>query len=109
MGLPILSLWALIAAIVASCATEINVGILSLALALFIGVYYGGMKLSEAAAGSPTQLFFTLVAVTLLFGQARLNGTLDKVAHPAVRACRGTLALVRTMVFLRELVLGSIA
>ena len=108
MSLPILSLWALIAAIVASCATEINVGILSLALALFIGVYYGGMKLSEVAAGFPTQLFFTLVAVTLLFGQARLNGTLDKVAHRAVRGCRGNLGLVPIMFFLLALVLGSI-
>ncbi len=70
MSLPILSLWALIAAIVASCATEINVGILSLALALFIA--------------------------------------LDKVAHRAVRGCRGNLGLVPIMFFLLALVLGSI-
>src|SRR5207247_2831294 len=70
--------------------------------------YYSRMKLSEVAAGFPTQVFFTLLAVTLLFGQANLNGTLDKVTHRAVRGCRVNLGLVPIMFFLLALVLGSI-
>jgi di/tricarboxylate transporter len=42
--------------------------------------------------------------VTLLFTQAQLNGTLDRVAHAAVRVCRGNAGLIPVMFF----VLGSI-
>ena len=45
------------------------------------------------------QLFLTLAGVTLLFTQAQLNGTLDRVAHAAVRICRGNTGLVPVMFF----------
>src|SRR5262245_55207772 len=99
MDLASISLCALIVAIIASCTTKINVGVLSLAFAGFIGVYFGGMKLNEVAGGFPTQLFLTLVGVTLLFTQAQLNGTLDKVTHHALRSCRGNLGLIPIMFF----------
>ncbi len=108
MSLATISLCALIVAIVASCTIRINVGILSLALALFIGVYWGGMKLGDIAGGFPTQLFVTLVAITLLFAQAQLNGTLDKIAHRAVQSCRGNVGMIPIMFFLLALLLGSI-
>jgi len=50
------------------------------------------------------QLFLTLAGVTLMFTQAQLNGTLDRVAHAAVRICRGNAGLIPVMFF----VLGSI-
>ena len=108
MSLATMSLCALVVAIVASSMTRINVGILSLAFALLIGVYFGGMKVGDVAAGFPTQLFLTLVAVTLLFSQAQLNGTLDKIAHRAVRSCRGNVGMIPVMFFLLSLFLGSI-
>jgi di/tricarboxylate transporter len=37
--------------------------------------------------------------VTLLFTQAQLNGTLDRVAHAAVRVCRGNAGLIPVMFF----------
>ena len=108
MNLASLSLFALAAAIIVSCTTKINVGVLSMALAWIIGVYFGGMRLNEIAAGFPTQLFLTLVGVTLLFSQAQANGTLDRVAQRAVRSCRGNLGLIPIMFFCLALVLGSI-
>lgn len=108
MNLAVLSLLALAVAVTFSCTTKINVGILSMALAWIIGVYLAGRPFAEVAAGFPTQLFLTLVGVTLLFTQAKVNGTLDKVAHRAVRSCRGSLPLVPVMFFFLAFVFGSI-
>jgi di/tricarboxylate transporter len=98
--LPWLSLSALAVAMVVSCTTRLNVGILALALAWIVGVYVGGMPLNEVTDGFPTGLFLTLAGVTLLFTQAQLNGTLDRVAHTAVRVCRGNTGLIPVMFFL---------
>ena len=81
MNLAWLSLGALVVAMIVSCVSEINVGVLALALAWLVGVYAGGLGLNEVLSGFPVQLFLTLAGVTLLFTQAQLNGTLDRVAH----------------------------
>jgi Na+/H+ antiporter NhaD/arsenite permease-like protein len=99
MNLAALSLAALFAVIIISCTTKLNVGIVSIAMAWVIGVYLGGFRVEQVAAGFPTQLFLTLVGVTLLFTQAQVNGTLDKIAHTAVRGCRGNAGLVPVMFF----------
>ena len=100
MNLAWLSLGALLIAIVVSCTTRLNVGILSLAFAWIVGVYFGGMRLDEVIGGFPIQLFLTLAGVTLLFTQAQLNGTLDKLAHGAVGLCRGNVGLIPVMFFI---------
>jgi di/tricarboxylate transporter len=108
MPLAWLSLGALVTAIVVSCFTELNVGILSLALAWIIGVYFGGMSLNEVLAGFPIQLFLTLAGVTLLFTQAQLNGTLEKLAHQSVKICRGNVGLIPVMFFVLACAIASL-
>jgi di/tricarboxylate transporter len=100
MSLAWLSLGALFVAIVVSCFTRLNVGVLAIAFAWVVGVYFGGMRLDEVLSGFPTQLFLTLAGVTLLFTQAQLNGTLDKIAHRAVGLCRGNTGLIPVTFFL---------
>jgi di/tricarboxylate transporter len=100
MSLAWLSLVALLTAIVVSCFSRLNVGVLALAFAWIVGVYFGGMSLNDVAAGFPIQLFLTLTGVTLLFTQAQLNGTLDKLAHQALRMCRGNTGLIPVSFFL---------
>jgi di/tricarboxylate transporter len=104
MNLAWLSLGALVIAMIVSCFSTLNVGVLALALAWIVGVYLGSMSLNDVLSGFPVQLFLTLAGVTLLFTQAQLNGTLDRVAHAAVRVCRGNAGLIPVMFF----VLGSI-
>ena len=99
MNLAWLSLGALVVAMIVSCFIELNVGVLALALAWIVGVYLGGMSLNDVLSGFPVQLFLTLAGVTLLFTQAQLNGTLDRVAHAAVRVCRGNAGLIPVMFF----------
>jgi di/tricarboxylate transporter len=99
MSLGAITLGALALAIVLSCTTRLNVGLLAIALAWIIGVYVGDLPLREVTAGFPVDLFLTLAGVTLLFSQARVNGTLDVVAHNALRLCRGRVGFVPIMYF----------
>ena len=93
-----ISLAALVLVIVLSCTTAVNPGFVSLALAWVIGIYLApawgrSFTVGEVLAGFPTDLFLTLVGVTLLFTLARGNGTLDRVVRVAVRGCRGNAGI----------------
>jgi Na+/H+ antiporter NhaD/arsenite permease-like protein len=107
MSLAVISVCALALAIVVSCVTSLNVGVLALALAWIIGVYIGGMPVATVMGGFPTPLFLTLTGVTLLFTIAQCNGTLDKVAHAAVRSCRGNRGVIPVMFFILAAALAS--
>jgi di/tricarboxylate transporter len=99
MSLPVLSILAFAVAIIVSCVSQINVGFLSIAFAFLIGVIGGHMKVSEVAAGFPTSLFVTLIAVTLFFSQANVNGTLNKVARSSVKLARGNVGVIPVIFF----------
>ena len=108
MNLAWISLGALLLVIAVSCFSKLNVGILSLVAAWIIGVYLGGMKLDAVLAGFPVPLFLTLAGMTLLFAQAQNNQTLDKIAHQAVRLCRGNSGMIPVLFFLAAVALASI-
>ena len=71
MNVAALSVAALVLAIIVSCVTSLNVGVLAIALAWIVGVYIGGMPVNTVMAGFPGQLFLTLAGVTLLFTLAQ--------------------------------------
>ncbi len=107
MNLAVVSVAALALAVLVSCVTSVNVGVLAIVLAWIVGVYVGGLPLNTVIAGFPTPLFLTLVGVTLLFSLAQCNGTLDKLAHHAVRLCRGKKGIVPIMFFLLAAAISS--
>ena len=107
MNLAVISVIALAIAVLVSCVTSLNVGVLAIAMAWIVGVYIGGMPLNTVIAGFPTSLFLTLVGVTLLFSLAQTNGTLDKLAHHAVRLCRGNRGVVPVMFFVLAAAIAS--
>jgi hypothetical protein len=108
MNLAWISLLALAVAITLSMFTQVNVGVVSLALAWLVGVYLGGIPLNTVIGTFPVQLFLTLAGVTLLFGMAAANGTLGRVASRAVHICRGNAGLIPVMFFAIAVVLSSI-
>jgi di/tricarboxylate transporter len=108
MNLPVISLCALVLAVLLSFTAKINVGVLSIVLAWVIGVGFAGLPVGEVYGGFPAELFLTLVGVTLLFSQAQLNGTLDRIAHYAVRGCRGNVGLIPIMFFFLASFLAAI-
>jgi di/tricarboxylate transporter len=108
MSLPLLSVLAFAVAILLSCFTTINVGLLSIAFAFLIGVGFGDMKVAEVAAGFPSTLFLVLCGVTLLFSQANVNGTLEKVARRSVRLARGNPGAIPIIFFALAAALSTI-
>ena len=108
MSLAAISLAALVLALVVSCISSVNIGVLSIVLAWIVGTYLAGIPLAEVIAGFPTPLFLTLAGVTLLFSQAQVNGTLDGLAHRAIRLCRGNTGVVPMMFFVLTAMLSSI-
>jgi Na+/H+ antiporter NhaD/arsenite permease-like protein len=107
MSLAVLSVAALALAILVSCVTTLNVGVLAVALAWILGVYVGGIPVATVMGGFPTQLFLTLTGMTLLFTSAQCNGTLDRLAHHAVRLCRGNRGVIPIMFFVLAAGLAS--
>ena len=113
MDLAWISLAALLAVIVVSCTTAVNPGVVAVALAWVIGVYVApacgqALGVKDVVAGFPSDLFLTLVGVTLLFTQAQVNGTLDKISRLAVRGCRGNVGLMPVMFFLLTFGLAAV-
>lgn len=99
MSLAWISLAALALAVVGGIVLRVNVGLLSLALAYLVGVGIGKLRPSEVTSGFPLQLFLILVAVMLLFAQAQVNGTLNKLARHSIRLARGNRGMVPIVFF----------
>jgi Na+/H+ antiporter NhaD/arsenite permease-like protein len=108
MNLAALSVAALALAIIVSCVTTLNVGVLAVALAWIVGVLVGKMSVATVMNGFPGQLFLTLAGVMLLFTLAQTNGTLDRLTHYAVRLCRGNRGVIPIMFFVLAAGLASI-
>jgi Na+/H+ antiporter NhaD/arsenite permease-like protein len=94
-----LSLFALLVAIVLSCTSSVNVGLLAFALAWLAGLAGGGGH-DLVLRTFPAALFVTLAGVTLLFALAEVNGTLEALAARALRLARGEARFVPIILFL---------
>jgi di/tricarboxylate transporter len=108
MNLAVVSVSALAVAVLISCFSRLNVGVLSVAMAWIVGVYLGGLPVNTVMAGFPSQLFLTLAGVTLLFAMAQANGTLSQLTHHAVRVCRGNAGTIPIMFFVLGALLSSL-
>ena len=109
MSIAILALFALVVIIaISAIRTDLNTGVLAVAMAYIVGVYFAGLSVAVVSTYLPEQLVLTLVGVTLLFGMAQQNGTLDRLAGFAIRAARGKPALLPLMFFLLTFLLSAI-
>ena len=107
MNLALISVLALTLAVLISCFSKLNVGVLSVAMAWIVGVYLGGVPVNTVMAGFPSQLFLTLAGVTLLFAMAQSNGTLSQLTHHAVGVCRGNAGVIPVMFFVLAALISS--
>ena len=108
MNLAVISVAALVLAVIVSCVSRVNVGVLAIAMAWIVGVFIGGMPVNTIMSGFPSQLFLTLTGVTLLFTLAQCNGTLEQLTRRAVSVCRGNRGAIPIMFFLTAAALSSI-
>ncbi len=95
-----LSLIALVVVVIASLTARINIGVLAVALAVVVAVLVAKWKPAELAAAFPTDLFLTLVGVSILFGAAQANGTLAALAERIVGLGSGNAGLLPILFFL---------
>lgn len=92
------ALAALLAAIVLSCTSRVNVGLLAIALAWALGTYTA-QPAEQVLSGFPAALFVTLAGVTLLFSLAEENGTIAALAGRLVGYARGSVPAVPLIIF----------
>ena len=107
MNTAVLSLLALVVALALSMTSRINVGLLAIAFTWLIGLQ-AGLKPDAVLAGFPVSLFVTLTGVTLLFAIADTNGTLERLAHHAVRLARGNARLLPILFFLIAFLISTV-
>jgi len=86
-GIIMLLLWIVIAVAV-NKKTGINIGIIGLFGAIFIGAWLGGGKPNKILSLFPTDLFFLLFLTSLFFGFASETKCFDGIADRFVYACR---------------------
>lgn len=101
------SLLALLAAIVLSMTTRINVGLVGLVLAWVVGVLVAGRSADAVMSGFPVSLFLTLTGVTLLFAAAEANGTLQRLAERVLSLARGRAAVLPWLLFAASFVMSA--
>lgn len=107
MSPALLSLCALLVVIAGSLTTRINVGVLAIALAWPIAIFAAHWKLDAMMSTFPENLFLTLVGVSVLFGVAQSNGTMEAVAQNTVSLLRGRAAALPLLFFLMACALST--
>lgn len=99
MSASLASLIALLAAIVISFVSRINVGVVAIPLAWAVGLH-AGLDADSVLRGFPSALFITLAGVTLLFSLADVNGTVGMLAYRLIGFARGTARVLPLLFFL---------
>lgn len=83
MNLGIISLIALLAAIIIGFVRNANVGILCMGFSMVLGLVFG-LDAKEILSGFSSSLFIQMVGITYLFAIINSNGTLELLAHKMV-------------------------
>ncbi|MEU9246174.1 SLC13 family permease [Streptomyces sp. NPDC048385] len=104
----LISLLALAALFAIGTATPVNMGVLAFAAAFTIGPLLSGMSLDEIVGSFPANIFVVIVGITLLFGIARTNGTVDLIVTGLLKLVRGRRWAIVWLMFVLGAVLMSL-
>lgn len=107
MNLGGISLIVLLAAIVIGFWRNLNVGILSLAFAMVLGVIYN-IPTKEILSGFNSSLLIQMAGVTFLFGIINENGTLILTAKKMVRLTGKHIMLIPVVMYLIGAVISGV-
>ncbi len=107
MNLGLVSLILLLAAIAIGFARNCNVGILSVAFAMILGVVYK-LNVSDIIAGFSSSLFIQMVGITYLFAIINGNGTLELLAKKMVGLVGKQTHLIPFMMYALGLVICAV-
>lgn len=107
MNAALLSLLALVAAVLLSGVRRVNVGIIALGFAWVIGHYVAGQPIAFLFDNFPLNLAAMLFGVTFLFGVAEQNGSLQRITYRVMRLVRGRAALMPLVFFVLAVLLST--
>lgn len=104
----VISIIALVLIFAIATFSAVHLGVLAIVAAFIVGSTVAGESNDDIFSGFPGDLFVVLVGVTLLFGIAKSNGTVDWLVHAGVKAVRGRIALIPWVMFLVTAVLTAV-
>ncbi|WP_405608007.1 SLC13 family permease [Streptomyces sp. NBC_01508] len=104
----VISIIALVMIFAIATFSSVHLGVLALVAAFILGSTVVDESTDDLFSGFPGDLFVVLVGVTLLFGIAKSNGTVDWLVNAAVKAVRGRIALIPWVMFLVTAVLTAV-
>lgn len=107
MNLAIISLIALLLAIALGYFKNMNVGIVSIALSMILGLLFD-IKAKELLKGFSSSLFFQMAGITFLFGIVKANGTLELSAKKIIRLVGTNPVVISIAMFLIGAVLSAV-
>ena len=99
MNLGIISLIALLAAIIIGFVRNANVGILCMGFSMVLGLVFG-LDAKEILIGFSSSLFIQMVGITYLFAIINSNGTLELLAHKMVGMVGKKKALIPFVMYI---------
>lgn len=109
MTIALVSLAALLVVIVVSCINQkLNPGLLALLAAMSIGFFSGTIKVDAIIDFFPARLFVLLLSMSLVFGAAHANGSLEKLTQHAVYLIKGQRQLLPLLIFFLAFILSAV-
>lgn len=108
MGIELLAILILLLMFIIGSVLPINIGLLGIVAAYFVGSVMSGMELDTIFGGYPGDLFILLAGVTYFFGIVQKNGTIDLIIAWGLRLVRGNVALIPWVMFFLAALLASI-
>jgi di/tricarboxylate transporter len=103
-----IALLSILVAIIIGFVKNINVGLVALVFAFFLGTYLGGMEAKTIIGFWPMNLFFTTLGVTLLFSIAKINGTLENLSTMIIYQSKGSKVKIQIVFFVLAMGIASI-
>jgi hypothetical protein len=103
-----ISIATLVAVFAIATVRPINMGILGLTAAFLVGGWVSGIPIEEIQSYFPGDMFLVVFGITLLFGIARVNGTIDLIMDAALRLVRGKPWAIVWLMFLLAAILMAL-
>jgi dicarboxylate carrier protein MatC len=100
-----ISVAALVAVFAIATVRPINMGILAFLAAFLVGGLVSGLSVDDIESFFPGDMFLVAFGITLLFGLARANGSLDVIMQVSLRLVRGKRWAIVWLMFVLSAVL----
>lgn len=104
--LSVLIILSIVAAVYLGYKTKINTGLFCIVFAYMIGCFGMGLKTKELISFWPVSTMFVILAVSLFYNFAAINGTLEKLSASLLYVCRKVPGLLPFALFFVAVVLS---